>query len=128
VADRGARRRAADDRALVGGQVRPTGLALRGSTVRRGRAPQAVALPLQVRAQSGPGSPHVRPIVPAGPRHAELPELSPSHSAAPDLRVDALPQATDRAPWETGEDDLHRLGEQLERLLRDEARRHGVTL
>ena len=109
-----------------GGELRPTGLVLRGSTARRGRTSHAMALSPQVRTHPGVEASQFRPPVPAEPSQAEFLELSPSHSAAPELHTEAPYPQPDRAAWETGEDDLHRLGEQLERLLRDEARRHGV--
>jgi hypothetical protein len=57
---------------------------------------------------------------------SELPPHAPP--AAPELRGDDAPHPDDPVAPAWSDDDLQRLGEQLERLLRDEARRHGVAL
>jgi hypothetical protein len=64
----------------------------------------------------------MRPAAPAHPAAAQ---------AAANLSTDSFndePDFDHTADLKTPEDELYQLAEQLERLLREEARRHGIDL
>jgi hypothetical protein len=66
--------------------------------------------------------------VPAGPDWPERLERSPSQAAASERHEGSLMRQEDETTLASVDKDLSRLAEQIERLLRDEARRHGITL
>jgi hypothetical protein len=66
--------------------------------------------------------------VPAGPDWPERLERSPSQAAASERHEGGLMCLEDETTLASVDKDLSRLAEQIERLLRDEARRHGITL
>jgi len=98
-----------------------------GSLQPRRRMPFATALPPPETRPAPPPAP-LRQLMPTGMVETDLTGPSPAAWAGPEHAVEHVAGQDGRAAWETGDDELHRLSEQLERLFRDEARRHGVQL
>ena len=106
----------------------PVGFELPGGGSPGSASPRPASLPRRAQARPAVGPVPFPAPDPAEPNWSELLELSPTQPAAGERQGDSPLCSDDRDTPAWTEQDLSRLAEQIERLLRDEARRHGIAL